>query len=53
MSYNIAVCNLAIAVDPDELNAFKEAIKDPELRKEITSILEEAGLLRASHRRPA
>ena len=52
MSYN-TVCSLAISVDPDELKAFQEAIKDPELRKEIISILEEAGLLPASLRRLA
>lgn len=45
MPYNIAVCNLATPVAPDDLEAFNEAIKDPETRKEITSILEEAGLL--------
>lgn len=53
MSYNIAVCNPAIAVDPDELQAFQDAIKDPETRKEIISILEEAGLLRELHRQLA
>ena len=43
----------AAAVTPDELAAFQVAIKDPETRKEIISILEEAGLLRGSLRRPA
>ena len=40
MPYNAA------KVEPDELKAFLDAIKDPELREKITSILEEAGLLR-------
>lgn len=53
MSYNIAVCNLAHSVEPDELRAFQEAIKDPETRKAITSILEEAELLHELHRLPA
>lgn len=45
MTYNTAVCNPTVSVDPDELKAFQEAIKDPERRKEIIAILEEAGLL--------
>jgi len=45
MTYNTAVCNLAASVDPDELRAFQEAINDPERRKAIIAILEEAGLL--------
>lgn len=53
MTYYNSVCNPAIHIDPDELEAFQEAIKDPELRMKIISILEEAGLLRGSHRRPA
>lgn len=53
MSYNIAVCNLATSVCQDELIAFQEAIKDPETRKEIISILEAAGLLDELHRQPA
>lgn len=53
MLYKSAVCNLANSVDQDELKAFNEAIKDPETRKEIISILEEAGLLPSSLRRPA
>ena len=40
-------------VSQDELRAFQEAIKDPGTRKEIISILEEAGLLRELHRQPA
>ena len=53
MSYNNTVCNHAAPVAPDELQAFQEALKDPELRKEIISILEEAGSLRGLHRQPA
>lgn len=53
MSYNTPVCNPATSVSPDELKAFQDAIKDPEKRKEIISILEEAGLLRELHRQPA
>ena len=39
--------------DPKFMAAFQEAIKDPELRKEIISVLEAAGLLPLSVRRPA
>lgn len=53
MSYNTPVCNPATSVGSDELRAFQDAIKDPETRKEIILILEEAGLLRGSLRRPA
>ena len=53
MSYNTPVCNPATSVGTDELSAFQEAIKDPEKRKEIILILEEAGLLRELHRQPA
>ena len=53
MSYLATVCTLASPVNPDELKAFQEAIKDPGKRKEIISILEEAGLLHESHRLPA
>ena len=53
MPYIDNVCSLAFSVQPDELKAFQEAIKDPEIRKEIISILEGAGLLRGSHRQLA
>lgn len=53
MSYNTTVCNPTTSVSPDDLKAFQNAIKDPETRKEIISILEEAELLRVSHRLPA
>ena len=33
--------------------AFQSAIKDPEIRKQIISVLESAGLLPLSVRRPA
>ena len=47
MLYNYALCDCTVSVDPDELESFKEAIQDPELRKAIILILEEAGLLGA------
>ena len=53
MPYNTPVCNPATSVGSDELKAFQDAIKDPETRKEIISILEEAGLLPLSLRRLA
>ena len=53
MSHTPTVCNLAISGNQEELKAFQEAIKDSETRKEIISILEEAGLLHGSHRQPA
>lgn len=53
MKSHTIVCNLAALDDPEELKAFEEAIQDPELRKKIISILEEAGLLGESHRQPA
>ena len=52
MTYNNTVCNCT-AVDPEELKAFQEAINDPDRRKEIISILEEAGLLHELRRQPA
>ena len=42
-----------IADDPEVMKAFQDALQDPELRKEIISILEEAGLLPESNRQPA
>ena len=39
--------------DLEFMEAFEEAIKDPEMRKQIISVLEEAGLLPLSARRPA
>ena len=53
MKYKTIICTLTESVDPEDLKAFEEAIKDPELRKKIISILEEAGLLPASRRRLA
>ena len=53
MSYNIPVCNPATSVGPDELKSFQDAIKNPETRKEIISILEEGGLLPALLHQPA
>ena len=51
MTYKI-VCNRTASVDQEELEAFQEAVKDPELRKKIISILEEAGLLGESNHQP-
>ena len=42
-----------VADDPEIMKAFQDAIQDPELRQEIISILEEAGLLPGSIRQPA
>ena len=42
-----AKCDCTVSVEPEELEAFKEAIKDPETRKVIILILEAAGLLGA------
>ena len=53
MKYKTIICTLTESVDPEDLEAFEKAIKDPELRKKIISILEEAGLLGESHRQPA
>lgn len=53
MKYKTIICTLTESVDLEDLKAFEEAIKDPELRKKIISILEEAGLLGESHRQPA
>ena len=48
-----ALLHRNVADDPEVMKAFQDAIKDPELRKQIISILEEAGLLPASIRQPA
>ena len=53
MPYIDTVCSPALSVQPDELKAFQEAIKDPEIRQEIISILEGAGLLRELPRQHA
>ena len=45
--------NRNIADDPEVLKAFVEAIQDPEMRQQIISILEEAGLLPVSIDQPA
>lgn len=50
---NPELLNSNIADDPEVLKAFADAIQDPELRKKIISILEEAGLLAGSIRQPA
>lgn len=45
--------NRNIADDPEVMMAFVDAIQEPELRQQIISILEEAGLLPGSIRQPA
>ena len=45
--------NRNIADDPEVMKAFVDAIQDPEMRQQIISILEEAGLLAGSIRQPA
>ena len=42
-----------VAEDPEVMKAFQDAIQNPELRKEIISILEAAGLLPVSIGQPA
>ena len=42
-----------VADDPEIMKAFQDAIQNPELRQQIISILEEAGLLAGSIRQPA
>ena len=50
---NPELLNRNIADDPMVMKAFVDAIQDPEMRQQIISILEEAGLLPGSIRRPA
>lgn len=45
-----ALLHRNLADDPEVMKAFQEAIRDPELRQQIISILEEAGLLPESIR---
>ena len=45
---NTALLYRNVADDPEVMKAFQEALQDPELRQQIISILEEAGLLPAS-----
>lgn len=52
-NHNTALLHRNLADDPEVMKAFANAIQDPELRKEIISILEEAGLLPVSTRLPA
>ena len=50
---NPELLNRNIADDPEVLKSFADAIQDPELRKKIISILEEAELLPGSIDLPA
>ena len=52
-NHNTALLHRNIADDPEVMKAFADAIQDPEIRKQIISILEEAGLLPVSTRLPA
>ena len=47
------ICRCPIADDPEFMEAFKEAIQDPERRKQIISFLETNGLLPSAVRLPA
>ena len=53
VSQNTELLHRNVADDPDVMKAFQDAIQDPELRQQIISILEEAGLLPESTRQPA
>ena len=52
-NHDTALLRRNVADDPEVMKAFQDAINDPELRQQIISILEEAGLLPESIRRPA
>ena len=52
-SLNPELLNHNVADDPEVMKAFVDAIHDPELRQQIISILEEAGLLPGSIHQPA
>ena len=52
-NHHKALLHHNLADDPEVMNAFQEAIQDPELRQQIISILEAAGLLPGSIRQPA
>lgn len=47
------ICRCSITDDLEFMEAFQEAIQDPERRKQIISILETAGLLPFADRLPA
>ena len=53
VNHNAALLHRNVADDPEIMKAFQDAINDPELRQQIISILEEAGLLPESIRQPA
>ena len=52
-NHNTDLLHRNIADNPEVIKAFQDAILDPELRQQIISILEEAGLLPGSIRQPA
>ena len=51
--HDSAIHNCSTIDDLEFLMDFENAIKEPELRKQIISVLESAGLLPLSVRRPA
>ena len=52
-NHDTALLQRNVADDPEVMVAFQDAIQDPELRQQIISILEAAGLLPGSIRQPA
>ncbi len=52
-THEITLLQHKVADDPEFMREFLEAIKDPELRKEIIHVLESAGLLPLSARQLA
>jgi len=52
-SHDVELLTRNVADDPEVMKAFQDAIKDPVLRQQIISILEEAGLLLELTRQPA
>ena len=52
-NHNKTMLHRNIADDPEVMKAFEDAIQNPELRQQIISILEEAGLLPVSIGQPA
>lgn len=52
-NHDTLVLKCEVSEDHEFMEAFKEAIQDPEKRKLIISILEKAGLLPAADRLPA
>ena len=51
--YETALHSSSTVADLEFMAAFQKAIRDPEQRKQIICVLESAGLLPSSVRRPA